>query len=75
MFGFNNLINVRIRDFEPLTDNNNTIERKNTLLEKIRDEINLEEAKKKMGEQTVFTKSGILSQYRYKTCGTVQKRS
>ncbi len=46
MFGFNNLINVRIRDFEPLTDNNNTIERKNTLLEKIRDEINLEEAKK-----------------------------
>ncbi len=47
MFGFNNLINVRIRDFEPLTDNNNTIERKNTLLEKIRDEINLEEAKKK----------------------------
>ena len=47
MFGFNKIINVKIRGFEPLTDNDNTIERKNILLKKIRDKINLEKAKKK----------------------------
>jgi len=47
MFGFNKIINVKIRDFEPLTDNDNTIERKNILLKKIRDKINLEKAEKK----------------------------
>jgi len=38
---------VKIRNFEPLTDNDNTIGRKNILLKKIRNEINLEKAKKK----------------------------
>jgi len=47
MFGFNKIINVKIRNFEPLTDNDNTIGRKNILLKKIRNEINLEKAKKK----------------------------
>jgi len=47
IFGFNKIINVKIRDFEPLTDNENPIERKNKLLKKIRDKINLEKAKKK----------------------------
>jgi len=45
VFGFKkSIIYVEIRDFEPLTDNNNTIDRKNILLEKIRDKINLEKA-------------------------------
>lgn len=35
-------MHVEIRDFEPLTDNNNTVERKNILLEKIKSKINLE---------------------------------
>ena len=54
MFGFNKIINVKIRDFEPLTDNNNTIERKNILLKKIRDKIDLEKAKKK-SENKLFS--------------------
>ena len=40
------LVNVKIRNFEPLTDNDKTIERKNDLLEKIKDQIDLEKTKK-----------------------------
>jgi|SaaInlStandDraft_7_1057024.scaffolds.fasta_scaffold81977_1 Holliday junction resolvase RusA-like endonuclease len=47
MFRFNKIINVKIRDFEPLTDNDNTIERKEILLKKIKNKINLEKAKRK----------------------------
>jgi len=54
MFGFNKIINAKIRGFEPLTDNNNTIERKNILLKKIRDKIDLEKAKKK-SENKLFS--------------------
>ena len=47
MFGFKkSIINVRIPDFEPLTDNNNPIERKIALREAIKSQINLEKAKK-----------------------------
>ena len=47
MFGFKkSIINVPIPDFEPLTDNDNTIERKNALLNVIKNKINLEKAKK-----------------------------
>lgn len=47
MFGFNKkIINVKIDDFEPFTDNDKTIERKKALLKKIKDKINLEKAKK-----------------------------
>ena len=47
MFGFKkSIINVRIRNFEPLTDNNNPIDRKNALLNAIKSQINLEKAKK-----------------------------
>jgi Holliday junction resolvase RusA-like endonuclease len=45
MFGFNKIINVKIRDFEPLTDNDNPIERKKILLKKIGDKINLGKTK------------------------------
>lgn len=45
VFGFKkSIIYVEIRNFEPLTDNNNTVDRKNILLEKIRDKVNLEKA-------------------------------
>jgi len=37
---------VKIPDFEPLTDNNNTIDRKNALKEKISKRIDLEKIKK-----------------------------
>ena len=47
MFGFKkSIINVSIRNFEPLTDNNNPIDRKNALLNAIKNQINLEKAKK-----------------------------
>ena len=47
MFGFNKrLMNPKIRDFEPLTDNDKTIERKNALLLEIKKRINLEKVKK-----------------------------
>jgi len=47
MFWFKKcLLNVRIRDFEPLTDNDKTIDRKNALQSKIKDQINLEKVKK-----------------------------
>jgi len=47
LFGFKKIfINVKIRDFEPLTDNDNTIERKTALLEKIKKLIDLEKVKK-----------------------------
>ena len=46
-FGFKkSLVNVRIRDFEPLTDNDNPMERKNTLRAKIIERIDLEKVKK-----------------------------
>ena len=46
-FGFRKrLLDVRIRDFEPLTDNDNSPERKTTLLGKIKDKVDLEKAKK-----------------------------
>lgn len=38
------IIDVKIPGFEPLTDNDNTIERKNALLQKIKEKINLEKA-------------------------------
>jgi len=41
-----NLVNVRIRDFEPLTDNDNPMERKAALREAIKEKIDLEKAKK-----------------------------
>ena len=40
------LVNVRIRDFEPLTDNDNPMERKAALREVIIEQIDLEKAKK-----------------------------
>ncbi len=47
MFGFKKrLMNPNIRGFEPLTDNDNTIERKNDLLLEIKKRINLEKVKK-----------------------------
>jgi len=47
MFGFKKrLMNVKIRKFEPLTDNNKTIDRKNALLLEIKEQINLEKVKK-----------------------------
>jgi len=47
MFGFKKrLVNVSIRSFEPLTDNADTIKRKNDLLLKIADQIDVEKAKK-----------------------------
>ena len=47
MFGFKKrLVNVNIRNFEPLTDNANTMERKNALLSKIDAQIDVEKAKK-----------------------------
>jgi len=39
-------MNVKIRKFEPLTDNDKTIDRKNALLLEIRGQINLEKVKK-----------------------------
>jgi len=48
MFGFKKrILHVQIRNFEPLTDNNNPIERKNDLLEKIKKQIDVETIKKK----------------------------
>ena len=48
MFGFKkHILHVHIRNFEPLTDSNNTIERKKDLLEKIKKQIDLEKIKKK----------------------------
>jgi len=47
MFGSKKrLMNVKIRGFEPLTDNNNTIKRKNDLLSEIKKRIDLEKVKK-----------------------------
>jgi len=40
------LVNAEIRGFEPLTDNDKTIERKNELLNKIEEQIDLDKAKK-----------------------------
>ncbi len=46
-FGFKKpLVKVRIRDFEPLTANKNPMERKAILKDKIKEQINLEKAKK-----------------------------
>ena len=46
MFGFKkSLTNVRIRNFEPLTNNDNPIDRKKALLVKIRDQIDVEKVK------------------------------
>ncbi len=48
MFGFKKrILHVQIRNFEPLTDNNNPIERKKDLLEKIKKQIDVETIKKK----------------------------
>ena len=56
MFGFNkSIINVKIRNFEPLTDNDNPIERKNALLKKIKDQIDLEKAKKDCEKPKLFS--------------------
>lgn len=46
---------MKIRDFEPLTDNDNPIERKNALLKKIKDQINLEKVKKDCEKTTLFS--------------------
>ena len=47
MFGFKKrLMNVKILNFEPLTDNDNTIKRKKDLLTEIKKRINLEKVKK-----------------------------
>ena len=47
MFGFKKcLMNVKISDFEPLTDNDNPLERKKDLLAEIKKRINLEKVKK-----------------------------
>jgi len=47
MFGFKKrLMNAKIRNFEPLTDNDNTIKRKKDLLTEIKKRINLEKVKK-----------------------------
>jgi len=47
MFGSKKrLMNVKIRGLEPLTDNNNTIKRKNDLLSEIKKRIDLEKVKK-----------------------------
>ena len=43
--GFKRLLYVRIRDFEPLTDNDNPIERKTALLAEIKKHIDLEKIK------------------------------
>ncbi len=52
MFRFKkSLVNVKIRDFEPLTDTDNTIERKTALKEKINEQINLEKVKKDCEEK------------------------
>jgi len=43
MFGFKKkFVDVKIRNFEPLTDNDNTIDRKNALLEEIKPAIDKE---------------------------------
>ncbi len=52
------LVNVRIRDFEPLTDNDNTMERKAALREVIIEQIDLEKAKKDC-ENKLFSLSVI----------------
>lgn len=46
-FGFKKpLVKVKIRNFEPLTDNNNPMTRKAILKDKIKEKVNLEKAKK-----------------------------
>ena len=52
------LVNVRIRNFEPLTDNDNTMERKAALREVIIEQIDLEKAKKDC-ENKLFSLSVI----------------
>ena len=52
------LVNVRIRDFEPLTDNDNPMERKAALREVIIEQIDLEKAKKDC-ENKLFSLSVI----------------
>jgi len=52
MFGFKKkFVDVKIRGFEPLTDNDNTIDRKNALLEEIRPQIDVEKVKKDCEEK------------------------
>jgi len=52
IFGFKkSLLNVKIRNFEPLTDNDKTIERKTALLEKIDQQIDVEKIKKDCEEK------------------------
>ncbi|SMH72606.1 RusA family crossover junction endodeoxyribonuclease [Candidatus Nitrosotalea okcheonensis] len=41
-----NIVNFSIRDFEPLTDNDDTIERKITLRDRIKEQINSDKIKK-----------------------------
>jgi len=51
-FGFKkSLVNVRIRNFEPLTDNENPIERKTALREKIKEQIDLDKVKRDCEEK------------------------
>ena len=52
MFGFKkSLLNVKIRNFEPLTDNDKTIERKTALLEEIKKQIDVKKIKKDCEEK------------------------
>ena len=52
MFGFKkNFVDVKILDFEPLTDNDHTIERKNALLDKLNHKIDVEKVKKDCEEK------------------------
>lgn len=50
------LLRVRIRDFEPQTDNDNIIERKNDLLAEIKKRIDLEKAKTKCKDNLISLK-------------------
>ena len=52
MFGFKKkFLDVKIRDFEPYTDNDNPIDRKNDLLDEIRPKINENKVKKDCKEK------------------------